>query len=75
MFEVRTWDSNHYDVLEVRKKAAKDDIINAYRAKAKQHHPDKHILSAPREKAYQEAVFKEVILLFWFFSRWLKKGF
>lgn len=50
----------HYQVLGVEKTAQIDQIKKAYRAKAKEFHPDKHATAAPEEQARMEAKMKEI---------------
>jgi len=50
----------HYDVLGISRDATDKDIKKAYRKKAKEFHPDKHMSSSDEERQKMEAIMKEV---------------
>ena len=55
---------NYYEVLGVKKRCSKKDIVRAFRLKARLHHPDKHFRATDMEKKYEEEMFKEVLFVF-----------
>ncbi|MEK6774125.1 MAG: DnaJ domain-containing protein [Bdellovibrionota bacterium] len=50
------WALNYYEILGVTENASAQEITNAYRKKAKEHHPDMHTSS--QEKIEGEKIFK-----------------
>lgn len=50
----RTEKRTYYDVLEVSRKASKDDIKNSYRRLAKKYHPDKNVDDPEAEHRFKE---------------------
>lgn len=58
--------TTHYETLGVGPRATADELKDAYRAKARAWHPDKHEGEATRAEA--EAKFKEITFAYWVLS-------
>lgn len=56
-FEDKT---KYYNVLGIQQGASQEEIKKAFRAKAKEHHPDKYANATQAERDYHEKKFKEI---------------
>merc|ERR1712004_655124 len=51
---------DYYKILGIDRNANEEDIKKAYKKRALEHHPDRHVGASEEEKSEQEKKFKEV---------------